>query len=220
MTELCLVLWAETLFHEMFLFLVYSILHMQLISVGNAQITCSHVTPPWGLLLYAFPSRSSSSSSSLLTPLSSAFSAGSAGLNVSRDALLKACGPISLVQMHTVSLKFHANRHVLFKQLWGYPQEEACLPLLVMLVSSSWNHQSHDVQDGTEWLGQHTNIRNILAAIFTLFQMCFSSFYVTENGKLTSIWANADIIFYILSTYVHNSCELRCMYAENMLTIH
>lgn len=53
--------------------------------------------------------------------------ARSAGLNVAREALLKAQGPISLVQMHGLSSNFHANRHVLFKQLWGYPQEEAPL---------------------------------------------------------------------------------------------
>ena len=118
---------------------------------------------------------------------------GSAGLNVLRDALLKAQGPISLVQMHRVSLKFHANRHILFKQLRGYPQEEARPPLSVLLVSFSWNHQSWDVQDGAEWLGQQSSIRNILAAIFTPLRMCLRSFYVTEKAQFTTFRANAHI---------------------------
>lgn len=128
----------------------------------------------------------------------------SAGLNVVRETLLKVQGSISLVQMHRVSLKFHANRHILFKQLWGYPQEEACLPLLVLLTFSfSWNHQSHDVQSSTEWLGQNTNFRNIPAAIFTLVQMCFCLFCVMKNAQPASLWAIAHIIFYICTCFIN-----------------
>lgn len=68
----------------------------------------------------------------------------SAGLNVGKEALLKAPGPISLLQMHMVSWRFHANRHLLFKQFRGYPQEEAC-PSRLLLISYFWNHQSCDV---------------------------------------------------------------------------
>lgn len=152
----------------------------------------SHVTPPWGLL--------SSSSSSLLLLLLVSLPSGftvsslqpwagnSAGLNVVREALLKAQGPISLVQMHMVSLKFQATRHVLFKQLWGYPQKEACQLLSVLLVSFSWIHQSHDGQDSTQWLGQPSDVWNILAAIFTRGTTHFSSFYATQNAKRTTLY--------------------------------
>lgn len=47
--------------------------------------------------------------------------------------------------MHRRSWNFHANRHLLFKQLRGYPQEEAC-PSRLLLISYFWNHQSRDVQ--------------------------------------------------------------------------
>lgn len=155
------------------------------VSAINAQVTCSHVTPLFSLFIYL----------SILPPppsfwlrcLQRSALSGSAGLNVVREALLKAPQPISLVQMHWVSSKFHANRHILFKQLWGYPQKEASLPLSVLPVSLSWNHQSHDVQDDTEWLGRHTNFSN-MSAIFTLFQICLISFHVTGNGQPMCLW--------------------------------
>lgn len=221
MTELCLVLPAETLLVSVpcsssrclcfVLTTFYTCISFRLQVHTLHAVMWHHELPYWTsplpffLLLVFLPSDSTVSRLQH-------WASGSAGLNVVRGALLKAQGPISLVQMHSVSLKFHANRHILFKQLWGYPQEEDCPPLSVFLVSFPWN----DVQDGTQWVGQHANIRNILAAISTVFQMCCHSPYMTENAQLTPFWPNAHIIFYILSKYIwfmYN--EMYCMYAVN-----
>ena len=119
---------------DMFMFLVYNVWLMRPTSGLSAQVPCSHVTPRFSLHI----------SLPIVTPppppplwlhcLQLSALSKSAGLNVVRETLLKAQGSISLVQMHRVSLKFHANRHILFKQLWGYPQAEACLLLLVLLT--------------------------------------------------------------------------------------
>ena len=202
---------------QMFTFPVNNISNMHLILVGSAAMwhhrEVSYCTFPLHFhFLLLLPSDSSLQQ----------WGSGSAGLNVLRDALLKAQGPISLVQMHRVSLKFHANRHILFKQLRGYPQEEARPPLSVLLVSFFWNHQSRDVQDGAEWLGQQSSIRNILAAIFTPLRMCLRSFYVTEKAQLTTFRANAHIsllltchtsmIYAYLDIHVQRTCYMNMIY--------
>lgn len=126
--------------------------------------SCDHnVASYWRL-----PSRSSSSSSSLCLPcLLQQWVGSSVGFNVERVALLKAPVPISLLQMHRVSLKFHANCHVLFKQLRGYPQKEAGPPFSALLVSFAWNKKAVVCRTA---LSDWDNIRNIWAARFTLFK--------------------------------------------------
>lgn len=86
-----------------------------------SKLTRSHVTPQIFSFLPPIPPSPPAPLSPVLRT-----DGKSAGLHVGKEAPLTTQGPISLVQMHRVSWKFQANRHLLFKQLWGYPQEEAC----------------------------------------------------------------------------------------------
>lgn len=75
------------------LFLVTSISHVHFVSVGYIQ-SCDAAIRPLTVHFLTRPPLPS-----FLAPDSTV--GGSAGLNVVREALLKAQGPISLVQMHS-----------------------------------------------------------------------------------------------------------------------